>query len=154
MLFMAQKTNSVKWASQNSSFYCSFLFFKAIRENKPPSGSYMMLILSLCILTWKCQIPFCPFNVFCQGPEWSACANEVLWCRKVGFFFTEKDIILHIQSPVCLFIYLFTFCNHGCFQTSYKCIKAKGSIRGKCTIFFFSWVSTPPLLQKEKRLPG
>lgn len=56
---------------------------------------------------------------------------------KSGGFFAEKDIILHIQSPVYLFIYLFTFCNHGCFQTSYKCIKAGGSIQGKCTIFFF-----------------
>lgn len=71
---------------------------------------------------------------------------------KSGGFFAEKDIILHIQSPVYLFIYLFTFCNHGCFQTSYKCIKAGGSIQGKCTIFFFfSWVSTPPVLQKEKK---
>ena len=85
----------------------------------------MSILLSIqCLLSGPWVISMCQWGI--------VMLNSV---ALFSFFFTEKDIILHIQSHV--FIYLFTCCNHGCFQTSYKCVKARGSIHGEHTTFYF-----------------
>lgn len=81
-----------------------------------------------------------PLSIQCLLPgPWviSMCQWGIVMLNNAALFpfFSEKDIILHIQSQV--FIYLFTCCNHGCFQTSYKCVKARGSSHGEHTTFFF-----------------
>ena len=98
-----------KWASQSSSFYCSFLLFKAVKENKPPSGSYMMLILSLYILTWQCQ-SLLSIQCLLPGP-WviSMCQWGIVMLNNAAlfsFFSWERYYPTYTKPSVHLFIYM------------------------------------------------
>ena len=97
-----------KWASQSSDFYCSFLLFKAIKENKPPSGSYMMLIPSVFILTWQCQ-SLLSIQCLLSGP-WviSMCQWRIVMLNSAALFsfFLLRKILSYIYKAMCSFIYL------------------------------------------------
>ena len=143
-----------KWPSQSNDFYCSFLLFKAIKENKPPSGSYMMLIRSVFILTWQCQ-SLLSIQCLLSGP-WviSMCQWRIVMLNSAALFsfFLLRKILSYIYKAMCSFIYLHVV-TMVVFKRHINVWKPEVPfmVNTPLSIFFFFsfWVSTPPRLQKE-----